>query len=148
MGYGMDKLTEVSARQLDFVTRENLTAREAVAFLRSGMQLYNSVGAICEYMQYRLLTYDYNYRYGSSFRGLTCGVTVCQGYAEIFQLFAEYCGFNSELVTGTLQGTGHAWNRVTFSDGTERYVDVTNLGADYFILVPWSHMKQFGFVLK
>lgn len=34
-----DRLTEVSARQLDFVTREDLTPREAVAFLRSGMQL-------------------------------------------------------------------------------------------------------------
>lgn len=32
-------LTEISARQLDFVTQENLSAREAVAFLRSGMQL-------------------------------------------------------------------------------------------------------------
>lgn len=40
MGYDFsDKLTEISARQLDFVTRENLTPREAVAFLRSGMQL-------------------------------------------------------------------------------------------------------------
>lgn len=34
-----DGLTEISARQFDFVTRENLTPREAVAFLRSGMQL-------------------------------------------------------------------------------------------------------------
>lgn len=34
-----DELTEISARQLDFVTREDLTPREAVAFLRSGMQL-------------------------------------------------------------------------------------------------------------
>lgn len=34
-----DNLTEISARQLDFVTRENLTPREAVAFLCSGMQL-------------------------------------------------------------------------------------------------------------
>ena len=33
------KYTEISARQLDFVTRENLTPREAVAFLRMGMQL-------------------------------------------------------------------------------------------------------------
>ena len=39
MEYGMDKLTEVSAWQLDFVTREDLTPREAVAFLSSGMQL-------------------------------------------------------------------------------------------------------------
>lgn len=132
----------------------NALIEDLVAFhihrmgLRSGMQTYNSVGKICEYMQYNLLTYDYNYRYGSSFRGLTCGVTVCQGYAEIFQLFAEYCGIKSELVTGTLQGSSHAWNRVTFSDGTVRYVDVTNLGQDYFILVPWSSMEELGFVLK
>lgn len=39
MENGMEKLTEVSAWQLDFVSRENLTPREAVAFLRSGMQL-------------------------------------------------------------------------------------------------------------
>lgn len=38
MESGMYQMTEVSARQLDFVTRENLTPREAVAFLRSGMQ--------------------------------------------------------------------------------------------------------------
>ena len=135
-------------------SKRDALVKDLVAFhihrmgLRSGMQLYNSVGAICEYMQYRLMTYDYNYRYGSAFRGLTCGVTVCQGYAEVFQLLAEYCGIKSVLVTGTLQGTGHAWNRVTFSDGTERYVDVTNMGADYYMLVPWSHMEQFGFVLK
>ena len=35
----MQNLTEISANQLEFVTRENLTPREAVAFLRSGMQL-------------------------------------------------------------------------------------------------------------
>lgn len=34
-----DDLTEISAKQLNFVSRENLTPREAVAFLRSGMQL-------------------------------------------------------------------------------------------------------------
>ena len=33
------QLTEVSAQQLNFVTQEKLTAREAVAFLRSGMRL-------------------------------------------------------------------------------------------------------------
>lgn len=32
-------LTQISARQLDFVSQENLSAREAVAFLMSGMQL-------------------------------------------------------------------------------------------------------------
>lgn len=32
-------MTEISARQWDFVTAENLTAKEAVAFLKKGMQL-------------------------------------------------------------------------------------------------------------
>ena len=34
-----EKLTEISARQWDFVTRDNLSAKEAVAFLLDGMQL-------------------------------------------------------------------------------------------------------------
>lgn len=36
---GTECLTEISARQMEYVTRENLSAREAVAFLRSGMQV-------------------------------------------------------------------------------------------------------------
>lgn len=35
---GTENLTEVSAKQWDYITQENLTAREAVAFLYSGMQ--------------------------------------------------------------------------------------------------------------
>ena len=73
---------------------------------------------------------------------------MCQGYSEIFQLFAEYCGFQSVIVEGSIRSEAHAWNKVTFSDGTIRYVDVTNLGADYLILVPWSHMAEIGFKLK
>lgn len=34
-----ERLTEISARQWNFVTQENLSAREAVAFLLNGMQL-------------------------------------------------------------------------------------------------------------
>ena len=135
-------------------SKRNALIKDLVAFhihqmgLRSGMQLYNSVGAICDYMHYNLLTYDYNYAYNSAFRGLTCGVTMCQGYSEIFQLFADYCGIQCEIVEGYIGREAHAWNKVTFSDGTIRYVDVTNLGADYLILVPWSHMAEIGFKLK
>lgn len=35
---GTENRTEVSAKQWDYITQENLTAREAVAFLYSGMQ--------------------------------------------------------------------------------------------------------------
>ena len=39
MAYGRDKFTEVSARQWDFVTRNDLSARDAVAFLMNGMRV-------------------------------------------------------------------------------------------------------------
>ncbi len=39
MAYGRDNFTEVSARQWDFVTRSDLSAREAVAFLLNGMRV-------------------------------------------------------------------------------------------------------------
>jgi hypothetical protein len=129
-------------------SKRNALMKDLVAFyihdigLQDGMQAYNSIGAICDYLYYDLLSYDQNYRYNSAFRGLTSGITMCQGYSEVFQLFAEYCGIKCEIVEGTMMGEAHAWNRVTFSDGTQRYVDVTNLGYDYYILVPWDAMTH------
>jgi len=134
--------------------QRNALIQDLVAFhihrmgLRSGMQTYNSVGVIGEYFRFKLLHYDYLYGYNSAFRGLTCGSTRCLGYSEIFQLFAEYCGIRSEIVIGTLDGEGHAWNRVIFSDGTVRYVDSTNLNVDYLILVPWDYMVHFDFKMN
>lgn len=140
---------KLSSSRKDAITKDLVAYYVHKADLRTGMQLYNSIGKICDTMYYQLLTYDHaHYRYNSAFRGLTFGVTMCQGYSEIFQLFAEYCGVQSVIVEGTVRSEAHAWNKVTFSDGTVRYVDVTNLGADYLILVPWSHMAEIGFKLK
>ena len=140
---------KLSASRRDAITKDLVAYYVHRADLRTGMQLYNSIGKICDTMYYQLLTYDHaHYRYNSAFRGLTFGVTMCQGYSEIFQLFAEYCGFQSVIVEGSIRSEAHAWNKVTFSDGTIRYVDVTNLGMDYLILVPWSHMAEIGFKLK
>ena len=140
---------KLSSSRKDAITKDLVAYYVHKADLRTGMQLYNSIGKICDTMYYQMLTYDHaHYRYNSAFRGLTFGVTMCQGYSEIFQLFAEYCGVQSVIVEGTVRSEAHAWNKVTFSDGTIRYVDVTNLGADYLILVPWSHMAEIGFKLK
>ena len=35
----MEKMTEISAKQWDFITRDNLTAKEAVDFLKNGMKI-------------------------------------------------------------------------------------------------------------
>lgn len=107
-----------------------------------GMQAYNAVGNIFDYLAYNKLTYDYTYSFHSAYYGLTCGAVVCDGYSSIFDLMCKYCGINSTTVIGTAFGEGHAWNAVTFSDGTVRYVDVTWYRADYYILIPEQYMRR------
>lgn len=44
----MEKMTEISAKQWDFITSENLTASEAVDFLKNGMQIRTFHGNLAE----------------------------------------------------------------------------------------------------
>lgn len=63
------------------------------------------------------------------------GTTVCEGYANTFQLLATKSGVTSVVVTGMVtfadgSGGGHAWNQVKIN-GTWKTVDVTwNDGGD------------------
>ena len=59
------------------------------------------------------------------------GTTVCEGYANAFQLLALKSGVTSIVVTGTVtNGGGHAWNQVKIN-GQWKTVDVTwNDGGD------------------
>ena len=63
------------------------------------------------------------------------GTTVCEGYANVFQLLATKSGLSSVVVTGVVTRTngaksGHAWNQVKVN-GTWKTVDVTwNDGGD------------------
>ena len=63
------------------------------------------------------------------------GTTVCEGYANVFQLLATKSGLSSVVVTGlvTLRNgskSGHAWNQVKVN-GTWKTVDTTwNDGGD------------------
>ena len=49
---------------------------------------------------------------------------VCGGYAEAFKVLADAAGLESVYVTGTVNGNGHAWNKVKV-DGKWRIVDTT-----------------------
>lgn len=51
--------------------------------------------------------------------------TLCQGYAQAFQLTARNLGFEVLLITGESEGIGHAWNLVLL-DGQWYHVDVTH----------------------
>ena len=50
---------------------------------------------------------------------------VCESYAEAFQLVAREAGLESIIVTGTLDGVNHEWNRVQLDDKWYT-LDVTN----------------------
>lgn len=93
-----------------------------------GMSVYNACclisGSVWEWAYY-----DYSFRLHDAIDGFALGSCVCDGYAKMFLRFAEYCGIEAEIVTGTHFGASHAWNQVVFSDGTVRYIDPTNSGA-------------------
>ena len=52
-------------------------------------------------------------------------VTLCQGYAQSFQLIGQALGLDVRIVTGTADGIGHAWNQVVLA-GRAYHVDVTH----------------------
>lgn len=55
---------------------------------------------------------------------LITGRTLCQGYAQAFQLVVQRLGIPVSLITGTARGVPHAWNLVRL-DGISYHVDVT-----------------------
>ena len=99
--------------------------------ITSGMSEYEKVKAIHDYI-INNTQYDYdNYLNGtvpdSSFSAVGVfqhGVAVCQGYAYAFELLCDLAGIECELVTGTGNGGGHAWNQVKV-DGQWYNIDLT-----------------------
>ena len=60
----------------------------------------------------------------SSYSALTCGSSVCAGYARAFQVACHELGITCYYVTGTSMGSSHAWNIVEI-DGHFYNVDLT-----------------------
>jgi hypothetical protein len=110
--------------------------------LYNGMQAYSAASAICDMINDFICVYDFSYTFNSAYSGLTCGMSCCVGQSEIFKNVCEYVGVDCEIVYGTFDGYAHAWNRVTFSDGTVRYIDVTNSHTGRFTMVTEEWLRQ------
>ncbi|MWC30809.1 S-layer homology domain-containing protein [Paenibacillus sp. MMS18-CY102] len=105
--------------------------RVNAAIIKPGMTDFEKELAIHDYLVLHT-AYDYdNYlkdtvptdsysAYGSLFRG----TAVCQGYAYAAHIMLELEGIDSQIVTGTANGVGHAWNKVKI-DGEYYNLDVT-----------------------
>ena len=52
-------------------------------------------------------------------------LTLCQGYAQSFQMIGRKLGLDVRLISGEVEGAGHAWNLVVL-DGACYHVDVTH----------------------
>lgn len=65
-----------------------------------------------------------NQQTNNMYSALIEGSTLCQGYAQSFQLIAQRMGFTVVMVMGDADGIGHAWNVVKL-DGKYYHVDVT-----------------------
>lgn len=79
---------------------------------------------------------------GSAFWDHTCaavlrGTAVCEGIAKLFLYYCQRSQLPCAVVTGTLNGSPHAWNMVETTAGI-RYVDVTCLlsSASLYMLYP------------
>ncbi len=52
-------------------------------------------------------------------------VSLCQGYAQTYQLIGQKLGYDIRLISGEVDGEGHAWNLVCLN-GVFYHVDVTH----------------------
>lgn len=53
------------------------------------------------------------------------GKANCQGYTDAFYMLGRMCGLNVGRTSGQTNGSGHAWNTITFNDGKTYFVDTT-----------------------
>ncbi|MBQ7628987.1 MAG: hypothetical protein IJS81_02045 [Selenomonadaceae bacterium] len=78
---------------------------------------------------------------------LIIGVTNCQGFADAFYMLGRMSGLKVGRIHGTLDGTSHAWNWITFSDGKTYCVDVTNgfnTKTQYLFLATRERIEKAG----
>ncbi len=76
---------------------------------------------IADYLQKNISYTDGYYDLSNALNGNS----VCNGYALAFNAMANRAGITTDMCIGKVNGIYHAWNRVTLSDGSYRFYDIT-----------------------
>lgn len=107
---------------------EKSTAQSIInSIITPGMSEFDKVKAIHDYIvnknvyPYPIPDNDYSIFTASA---VFAGNAVCQGYADAFSLLCYYANIQAEIVAGTGNGGGHAWNQVRI-DNVWYNIDVT-----------------------
>ncbi|MDR3585844.1 MAG: transglutaminase domain-containing protein [Desulfosporosinus sp.] len=97
----------------------------------------------------KTVSYDYTLVNHSAYAALVAPhKTVCQGYALLMYKMLTQAGITTRIVSGTLHGEAHAWNKVNIG-GSWYNVDATNddgVNTTRFYNVTDSVLRQNGFM--
>lgn len=80
---------------------------------------------------------------------IVSGEGVCEGFASAYEALCQRAGLSCAVVFGKASnGVDHAWNKVTLSDGSVCYVDVTFLSATHNAKYANSSVQWAGYVTE
>lgn len=102
-------------------------ADEILKSFEAGSDVY-ILRQISEYLKNNIVYTSGKYDIKSA---LIDGECVCNGYALAFNMLANRAGIKSDMCIGEVPDGGmHAWNRVTMSDETQYFYDITFFDTD------------------
>jgi len=121
--------------------------RALASIITPGMTDFQKEKAIHAWVL-KTVSYDYTLINHSAYAALVApNKTVCQGYALLMYKMLTQAGIKTRIVSGTLHGEAHAWNKVRIG-GNWYNVDATNddgINRTRFYNVSDSVLKQHGF---
>ncbi len=114
-----------SAADMAAARAELISIADGYAALAVGQPVWEQMRIIHDELV-RRVSYDTTYSQVTNHAAgaLLDGSTLCQGYAQAYQLILQRLGLPVRIISGTAKGVSHAWNLVTL-DGTNYHVDVT-----------------------